>query len=91
MIKTFSDSDVSVHGCIPNAGKIYADSTDDLIYAPLEWQKRGLSQTSSGYGRKITSYYKINFKGKLYRLYNTCFGNASSTWFKTKGRTIFVD
>ena len=70
--------------------KIYADTTD-LIDDPLPWQKRGLQQTASGYGSKLTSCYKINFEGKLYRLYVTQYSNAGSTWFRVRGRKIFVN
>ncbi len=62
----------------------------ELIDAPLPWQKRGLQQTATGYGAKLTSRRKIQFHGKLYRLYVTCYGNAGSAWFKTQGRTIYV-
>lgn len=70
--------------------KIYCD-VQDLIDAPLDWQKRGLQQTASGYGSKLTSRYKIHFEGKEYRLYVTIYGNAGSTWFRVRGRKIFVD
>lgn len=69
---------------------IYCD-TEDLIDAPLDWQKQGLQQTASGYGSKLTSHYKISFEGKLYRLYVTIYSNAGSTWFRVKGRLIFVN
>lgn len=69
--------------------KIYCDR-EDLIDAPLWWHERGLQQTASGYGRKLTNRYKISFNGKEYRLYTTIFSNAGSTWFKVKGRTIYV-
>jgi hypothetical protein len=68
---------------------IYCDR-EDLVYAPLDWQKQGLQQTASGYGRKLTNPYKINFEGKEYRLYTTCYSNAGSTWFRVRGRQIFV-
>lgn len=69
---------------------IYA-SKEDLVYAPLPWQKLGLQQTASGYGNKLTSPYKICFEGRLYRLYVTCFSNAGSTWFVAKGKKYFVN
>lgn len=89
-MKLFTDKDVRGHGAIPDAGRIDSDSAD-LVYSPLDWQSAGLQQTASGYGRKLTSRYKINFNGKLYRLYTTIFSNAGSTWFVAKGRKIFVN
>lgn len=69
---------------------IYAEKTE-LVHCPLEWQKQGLQETASGYGRKLTNSYKINFNGKLYRLYTTSFSNAGSTWFTVKGKKIFIN
>ena len=73
MAKQFTTNDV-------NHGAICADRTE-LIDAPLWWQKQGLSQTRSGYGSKLTMRYKINFNGKLYRLYCTCYSNNGTVWF----------
>ena len=90
MLKHFLESDVRAHGAIEGAGSIYITSTDNLLYVPLDWQKRGLQQTASGYGAKLTSSYKISFEGKLYRLYVTQYGNVGSTWFRVRGCKIFV-
>jgi hypothetical protein len=85
--RLFTESDLQ-----PWAGHfgLFADATQ-LIDEPLDWQKRGLQQTATGYGAKLTSRYKINFEGKLYRLYVTQYGNAGSTWFRVRGRKIFVN
>ncbi len=85
-VKQFTDADIDT-GSFPS---LYADRSE-LIQAPLWWHKQGLQQTSSGYGGKLTTSLKINFNGKIYRLYASCYGNASSTWFKAKGRTIYVN
>ncbi len=63
----------------------------ELIESPLWFHRAGLSETSSGYGAKLTTAYKIHFCGRLYRLYSTCYGNAASVWFKTCGQKIFVE
>lgn len=92
MARQFTDNDVREHTAVPGAGKIFLTNYhEDLIDAPLWWHKQGLQQTASGYGRKLTQRYKISFNGKEYRLYTTIFSNAGSTWFKVKGRTIYVD
>lgn len=62
----------------------------ELIYSPLEWQSKGLQQTRSGYGRTLTTRWKIYFNGREYRLYCTQYSNAGSVWFKTNGETIYV-
>lgn len=90
MTKHFTEADVRAHTCIAWAGSIAAE-TSELIDAPLDWQQRGLQQTASGYGRKLTTSRKISFCGKVYRLYCTCFSNSGSVWFKANGRTIYVN
>ena len=87
-MREFKESDVR-----PSAswdGRISA-SRVDLIDAPTEWQKRGLSETASGYGRRLNSGMKIRFEGRDYRVYVTIFSNCGTCWFKTKGRRIIVD
>jgi len=66
------------------------DYQNDLIDYPLPWQKLGLQETSSGYGAKLTSRHKISFEKKEYRIYNTCYGNSGSSWFKAKGKKIYL-
>ena len=69
---------------------VYADELDSnlvIYYDKPNWLYRDgirLSETSSGYGKKLTSDYKIRFIGKDYRLYWTCFSNVSSVWFQCK-------
>lgn len=82
-MRNFTEKDIKV-------ARIYTDRSE-LVYAPLDWQLRGLQQTASGYGAKLTTSLKIMFEGKLRRLYSTCYGNSGSVWFKTKGHTIYVD
>jgi len=62
-----------------------------LVLKELPWQKRGLQQTASGYGMKLTNPYMIHFEGKLRRIYTTCFSNVGSNWFIYKGKRIYVD
>jgi hypothetical protein len=63
----------------------------DLIDAPLSWQRAGLQQTASGYGKQLTMQEKIHYMGRKYRLYCTCFSNAGSVWFTVRGRKIYVN
>lgn len=62
-----------------------------LAIEPLDWQRRGLQQTASGYGKRLTSRYKIHFEGKLRRIYFTQFSNAGSAWFNFQGKKIHVN
>lgn len=88
-MKHFTLSDVKDHSVVPKAGKLYGEP-GDLIYAPLEWQRRGYQQTASGYGAKLTSPHMISFEGRLRRIYLTCYGNSGSAWFTYKRKKIFV-
>jgi hypothetical protein len=92
-MRNFTESDVkrwTTSNGKPMA-KIYFDTTKDLVECMLPWQKKGLQETSTGYGGKLTSSYKIQYCGKLYRLYVTCYSNCASHWFTVKGQTIYVD
>ena len=50
-----------------------------------------VTETRSGYGRKLNSGLKIQFCGKLYRIYVTCFSNSGTAWFTAKGKRYSVD
>ena len=62
-----------------------------LFYCPLWYHERGLMQTASGYGRKLTTSYCIHFNGKLHRVYCCCFSNPRTCYIVSKGRKIIVD
>ena len=84
--RNFTDADVDTYGAYAT---LMTDKSE-LIHEPLSWQKHGLQQTSSGYGGKLTSEYCILFNGLKRRLYVTCYGNSSTTWFMVKGRKIVI-
>jgi hypothetical protein len=87
--KPYTDADVeNADSAYP---RIYISGRKDMVYDPPEWMKMGLQQSASGYGGKLNSGYRINFNGKLYRLYISCYSNACSWWFVAKGRTIYVN
>ena len=89
-MRKFTNADAVEHGAVKNAMLINTDSLADLVHCPLPWQSRGLSQTATGYGAKLTTGHKISFCGRLYRLYNTCYSNCGSVWFIAKGIKYFV-
>jgi hypothetical protein len=86
-VKKFTESDIEPHGSWD--GVINADRSE-LVDAPPDWMKRGLSETASGYGRRLNSGLKIHFEGRLHRIYTTIFSNSGTNWFNTKGRKIVV-
>lgn len=62
----------------------------ERVYAPLWWHERGLSQTASGYGAKLTSSYKVPYNGRLYRVYMAQYSNAGTAYIIVKGEKIVV-
>ena len=64
-------------------------SPSDTIDAPLWWHEQGLTQTATGYGAKLTTRRKIRYKGRLRRVYATCFSNVASCWIQVKGEKIY--
>ena len=62
----------------------------EFVYAPLEWQKQGLQQTATGYGRKLNTGYKVMYAGKLRRVYAVCFSNVSSVYVQAFGGKRFI-
>ena len=57
----------------------------ELVYAPTAWQKAGLQETATGYGRRLNSGYKIRYAGKVRRVYYVCISNVAS-YFVLIGR-----
>jgi len=73
---------------------VFFPSTYETVEArrdPLEWQKRGLMYTATGYGAKIPTEHKVNFAGRWRRVYVTIWGNAGSTWINCKGKKLIVN
>ena len=90
-MKHYTEQDVEPSGAMPGAGKIDTENyREDCQHSPLAWQRRGLQETATGYGARLNTGYKINFCGRLYRVYCTCYSNSGTCWFKAKGRTIIV-
>ena len=60
-------------------------------YAPLPWQKAGLSFTASGYGAAIPTRLLVACAdGRVRRVYSTCYGNAASAWIRVNGGKQYV-
>ncbi len=59
---------------------------------PLPWQLRGLQQTASGYGRKLTSSRCVRLpSGQIRRVYITLYGNAGTAWIVLGGARRIVE
>lgn len=86
-MKSFTDKDVETGGQFPRISCLKTD----LRYSPPKWMRTGLQQTASGYGARLNSGYEIEYAGRVYRVYVTCYSNSGSAWFMTKGKRIYVD
>lgn len=91
-MRLFTDKDISSWDSSVDGHKMYRISADrdELIDAPMWFHLKGLQETRSGYGSRLNSGMKINFNGRLYRLYVTIFSNSGTMWFKSQGQTIIV-
>ncbi len=62
----------------------------EIIDAPLWYHKRGLMQTATGYGRKLTTDKKVRHNGRLYRVYCCQMSNAGSLYIISKGQNLYI-
>lgn len=51
----------------------------------LPWQERGLQETASGYGLKLTSRYQVKWEGKWRRVYVCQISNAGTAYIGKPG------
>jgi hypothetical protein len=58
----------------------FAAISVDLMEAPLWWQLKGLQQTATGYGRRLTTPYKVKFNDRWRRVYCCQFSNAGTLY-----------
>lgn len=80
----------------PNAGEFvrYTISKDSpsCWIKPLDWQKRGLSYTASGYGKKIPTHYLVRtINQKWRRVYCAIFSNVGTYYVVENGENVIVD
>jgi len=60
------------------------------ISEPLWWQLKGLQQTQSGYGSKISTQYKVKHEGRWKRVYCRIFSNSGTLYVLKKGERVIV-
>ena len=70
---------------------------DDLVEGELEfkedllwWQKKGLSYTASGYGRRIPTSRKVKYGKKWYRVYCSISSNVGSCFIESRGWNLYI-
>ena len=64
---------------------------------PLWWQQKGLQQTASGYGTKLTTRRMLLYRApgertpRWRRVYVTTFGNMGTAWIIVAGQRVALD
>lgn len=69
--------------------RLYAEPSE-LVDKPLYFHIHGLSETATGYGKKLTSSRMVHFEGRLRRIYVTCYSNCGTAWFRYMGKQILI-
>ena len=80
-VKNYTTADIDTTGKYTHL--YIADK--DFIDAPLPWQRAGLSQTATGYGRKLATSKCIMFNGRPRRVYCCCFSNSGVAYITGGG------
>lgn len=63
----------------------------EIIDRPLWWHLKGLQQTASGYGKKLTSSRCVKLpNGIVRRIYVTCWSNSGTAWIRHNGNEYTV-
>lgn len=73
-----------------NAMKIRV-TRSELINRPLDWQRRGLQETRTGYGPRLKTRYMLRYAGRLRRIYCTCYSNSGTLFIIVRGERMIVD
>ena len=70
----------------------YQNAPYTVTIKQLWWQKRGLMQTATGYGRKLTTEYMLALPDspRPYRVYAICYSNVASFYILRKGERLFL-
>jgi hypothetical protein len=69
----------------------YLAESYTFVDRPLWFHTAGLSQTRTGYGRKLASSRCVRLAdGRERRIYITCFSNSGTAWINANGRSFVV-
>ena len=55
-----------------------------------EWMKKGLSETASGYGRRLNTGRMVFFEGRWRRIYCCQYSNSGTNYFFYKGKWVVI-
>ena len=82
-----SDTQLEIKGSYPDYQGVELPTFDN----PTWWQLRGLTYTSTGYGKKIPTSYMVKHNNRLKRVYCCIYSNIGSLYIKYCGHDIFLD
>ena len=69
----------------------YLETPFTVSVKRLWWQEKGLRQTATGYGRKLTTEYMLHRTGeRALRVYAVCFSNVASFYVLIGGKALYV-
>jgi len=68
----------------------YYDLTIDGIGRPLWYHTKGLMQTASGYGNKLTTSTMVKYRGRMYRVYCACHSNVGSLYIISGKKKLYI-
>lgn len=68
----------------------FATISVELREAPLWWQQKGLQQTATGYGSRLTTPYKVKFNNRWRRVYCRQYSNAGTLYIGRLADGLFV-
>jgi hypothetical protein len=63
----------------------------DLKIAPLWWQEKGLQETATGYGKRLTTQYQVRFNGKWRRVYCVQYSNIGTLYIGKLSDNLIVN
>lgn len=68
----------------------YYDLEKDGIDKPLWWHLKGLQQTATGYGRKLSTSKMVKYNNRLHRVYCCIFSNIGTCYIISKGKWLVI-
>ena len=70
----------------------YQSTPYTVTIKQLWWQKQGLQQTATGYGRKLTTVFILHLPNlpRAYRVSAICISNAASFYILKNGARLFL-
>jgi hypothetical protein len=71
----------------PDGERIEVEAKQTL----LEWQKRGLMYTASGYGKKIPTSYMVRLNNRWRRVYCTIYSNSGTCYIEQNGARWIIE